>query len=60
MALEFPLASIPLCFKAITYNDNLYIDGAFSDNFPTTDYFKDDIENTLGVTISIIVVIKVI
>ena len=43
--------SIPLCFKAITYNDNLYIDGAFSNNFPI-DYFKDDIENTLGVTIS--------
>ena len=42
--------SIPLCFKAITYNDNLYIDGAFSTIF-LNDYFKDDIENTLGVTI---------
>jgi len=43
--------SIPLCFKAIKYNDNLYIDGAFSNNFPIN-YFTTDIDNTLGVMIS--------
>jgi len=43
--------SIPLCFKAIKYNDHLYIDGAFSNNFPIN-YFTDDINNTLGLIIS--------
>ena len=43
--------SIPLCFKAIKYKNNLYIDGAFSNNFPIN-FFTKDISNTLGVMIS--------
>ena len=43
--------SIPLCFKAIEYNNITYIDGAFSNNFPIN-YFKDSIDNTIGIIFS--------
>ena len=43
--------SIPLCFKTINYNNVTYIDGAFSNNFPIN-YFKDTIDNTIGVIFS--------
>mgnify|MGYP006155459247 CR=1 FL=1 len=43
--------SIPFVFTSVTYNTDIYVDGGVSCNFPM-DYFKDDIENTLGVCIS--------
>ena len=43
--------SIPICFNAVNYNNSMYIDGAFSNNFPIN-YFKEDIKNTLGIIIS--------
>ncbi len=43
--------SIPICYNAVNYNSNIYIDGAFSNNFPIN-YFKEDIENTLGIVIT--------
>lgn len=43
--------SIPICYNAVKYKDNIYIDGAFSNNFPIN-YFKDDIKHTLGIVIT--------
>ena len=43
--------SIPLCFKAINFNNITYIDGAFSNNFPIN-YFKETIDNTIGIKFS--------
>lgn len=43
--------SIPFCYQSVTYNNQVYIDGAFSNNFPIN-FFKDNIENTLGIIIS--------
>ena len=43
--------SLPLLFSRVMYNSDIYVDGGISSNFPM-DYFKSDIENTLGVCIS--------
>jgi predicted acylesterase/phospholipase RssA len=43
--------SIPICYNAVNYNNSVYIDGAFSNNFPIN-YFKDDMEHTLGIVIT--------
>ena len=43
--------SVPFLFTRIEYNSDVYVDGGVSCNFPM-DYFKDDIEHTLGVYIS--------
>ena len=43
--------SLPLIFTSVTHNSDIYVDGGISCNFPM-DYFKNDIENTLGVCVS--------
>jgi len=43
--------SVPLVFTKVTYNDCIYVDGGVTCNFPI-DYFKDDMENTLGICVS--------
>ena len=40
--------SVPLIFTRIEHKSDIYVDGGVSCNFPM-DYFKDDIEHTLGV-----------
>jgi|694.fasta_scaffold79801_2 predicted acylesterase/phospholipase RssA len=39
----------PLYFQPIKIDDDLYVDGGVSCNYPIY-YFKDDIENTLGIS----------
>lgn len=43
--------SIPLIFEPVIYENNIYIDGACMNNYPI-DYFKDNIENTLGIYVA--------
>jgi predicted acylesterase/phospholipase RssA len=40
-------SALPMYFKPIEYNNNLYIDGALSNNFPIN-LFTNDLENTIG------------
>jgi NTE family protein len=40
-------SALPMYFKPIEYNNNLYIDGALSNNFPIN-LFNNDLENTIG------------
>jgi NTE family protein len=40
--------SYPLYFQPININNDLYIDGGVCSNYPI-DYFKNDIDNTLGI-----------
>lgn len=42
--------SIPLLFKPIIYNNQYYVDGALLNNFPIK-YFKNDIKNTIGISL---------
>ena len=42
---------LPIIYKPITYNDNLYIDGGIYNNFPL-DYFKNKTNDTLGICVS--------
>tara|TARA_Y100001970_G_scaffold293404_1_gene439985 strand:+ start:2085 stop:2939 length:855 start_codon:yes stop_codon:yes gene_type:complete len=42
---------IPIIYKPITFNDNLYIDGGIYSNFPI-EYFKKHSNDTLGICIN--------
>lgn len=43
-------SALPILFPVIRINDNKYIDGGFSKNYPL-DIFKNDLENTIGINI---------
>lgn len=43
--------SIPMIFTKQEYKNNLYVDGGIGCNIPM-DYFKNDIEHTLGICVS--------
>ncbi len=43
--------SIPLLFKPIIYNDQYYVDGGLTDNYPIT-YFESERKETLGILVS--------
>jgi predicted acylesterase/phospholipase RssA len=43
--------AIPLLFKPVIHNNMFYIDGAVMNNFPIK-YFKKDIKNTIGISIT--------
>lgn len=43
--------SIPMIFTKQEYNNNLFVDGGIGCNIPM-DYFKNDIEHTLGICVS--------
>ena len=43
--------SIPLMFKPIKYNDQYYVDGGLTDNYPIT-YFESKRKETLGMIVS--------
>ena len=43
--------SVPLIFTRIKHKEDIYVDGGVSCNFPM-DYFKNDMEHTLGVCVS--------
>jgi predicted acylesterase/phospholipase RssA len=43
--------SVPVYFNAVLYNEQYYIDGAFTNNYPIN-LFDDDIEHTLGIVIT--------
>ena len=42
--------SVPFIFTKVDYRDNIYIDGGVGCNLPM-DFFKDDMEHTLGISI---------
>lgn len=48
---------IPLVFKPIKFNDNLYIDGGIYSNFPI-EYFEKNSNDTLGICVISKIVIK--
>ena len=43
--------SVPYLFPPVKYNDCLFVDGAILDTFPIN-YFKDDINNTIGIVLN--------
>jgi NTE family protein len=42
--------SLPLLFKPVVYNNYYYVDGGIVNNYPIK-YFKNDIKNTIGITL---------
>ena len=42
--------SIPFLFTPFKYENKLYLDGGLTNNYPI-DYFKDNIDNTLGILV---------
>ena len=42
--------SIPIIFNCVKHNNLIYVDGGLLDNYPI-EYFKDDIDSTLGFSI---------
>jgi predicted acylesterase/phospholipase RssA len=47
-------SSYPLYFHPVKIDDDLYVDGGVSCNYPIY-YFKDDIENTLGISFDFVI-----
>lgn len=43
--------SFPVIFNKFDYQDNIYVDGGLTDNYPM-EYFLDDIDNTIGICIN--------
>jgi NTE family protein len=43
--------SIPFIFTPVSYNNYMYVDGGLTNNFPI-DYFNDEIEKTIGISLS--------
>jgi NTE family protein len=50
IALQMSCA-LPLIFKPIYYNNNIYVDGGLYNNYPIN-YFKKEIKKTIGITIN--------
>lgn len=42
--------SLPLLFQPVIYNNHYYVDGGVINNYPIK-YFKNDIDNTIGITL---------
>jgi predicted acylesterase/phospholipase RssA len=45
--------AIPLIFKPVIHNNMFYVDGGILNNFPIK-YFKNDIKNTIGISVATI------
>ena len=43
--------SFPIIFDKVDYNGDIYVDGGLTNNYPI-DFFSNDIENTLGISLN--------